>query len=88
MDIKELIKNNRVYFDHYRQGNFYYNLIVPTPQDQIVNEAIPMWAHYDQYQFTVPLEDIGTATLMDQDKAILFMRWIKKALEEKTLIKL
>lgn len=36
--------------------------------------------------FTVPVEDIGQATLMRQDKAITFMRWIRKAIEGGTFI--
>ncbi len=31
--------------------------------------------------FPVPLEDIGNATLLNADKAILFMRYIRKHLE-------
>lgn len=31
--------------------------------------------------FPVPLNDIGTATMNYQDKAILFMRWIRKHID-------
>ncbi len=31
----------------------------------------------DSFQFPVPIEDIGDATLNHHDKAIYFMRWIK-----------
>ncbi len=30
------------------------------------------------FQFPVPLEDTGTATFLAEDKAILFMRYIRK----------
>jgi len=33
------------------------------------------------FLFPVPLTDIGTATLKDTDKAILFMRWIRPHFE-------
>ena len=31
----------------------------------------------DGFQFPVPLADIGTATLLAEDKALFFMRWIR-----------
>lgn len=30
------------------------------------------------FEFPVPLDDIGNATLLTKDKAILFMRYIKR----------
>lgn len=33
------------------------------------------------FLFPVPLSDIGTATMKDTDKAILFLRWIKPYFE-------
>jgi hypothetical protein len=35
----------------------------------------------DGFQFPVPLADIGTATLLAEDKALFFMRWIRRQLE-------
>lgn len=35
----------------------------------------------DGFQFPVPLDDIGTATLAAEDKALFFMRWIRRHLE-------
>ena len=35
----------------------------------------------DGFQFPVPLSDVGTATLLAEDKALLFMRWIRRHLE-------
>lgn len=78
MKISEIItKEHVVGFDSYRAGFFYYNVynINKTPEG-------------DVYQFTVPIEDIGEATLMAVDKAIIFMRWIRKAIESDTLIKI
>jgi hypothetical protein len=34
----------------------------------------------DGFEFPVPLEDIGDATFLAEDKALLFMRYIRKAL--------
>lgn len=79
INIKDLIKNNTVKFDNYRQGFFYYNIIYNPPE---------LFGDMIKYQFSVPLDDIGTSKLLREDKAIIFMRWIRKAIEDKTLIKI
>lgn len=33
------------------------------------------------FEFPVPIEDIGDATFLAEDKALLFMRYIRKHLE-------
>lgn len=78
-ELKELIKKT-AFFDFYRQGHFYYHVSVQNEEDKY---GIPQ-----HWQFPIPLEDIGTATLNDSDKGILFMRWIRKAMAEGTLIKI
>lgn len=35
----------------------------------------------DGFEFPVPLEDTGNAAFNASDKALLFMRWIRKHLE-------
>ena len=83
MSILELIKDNKVTFDSYRAGFFYYNIEVGHVEynQGVITRTSPVIA-----QFTVPVEDIGNATLLKEDKAINFMRWIRKAVEENTLI--
>jgi hypothetical protein len=75
INIKQIVNGNKVFFDSYRQGYFYYKVGVPTENG------------LEAYQFPVPLEDIGTATMLAEDKAITFMRWIRKAMEDKTFIR-
>ena len=101
MNIKDLVKdNNRVMFDSFRQNVFYYRLNrirefteeelkrVPFLIDgMLIDGKEGVKGVLEYYIFTVPLEDIGTATLLAEDKAITFMRWIRKAIENKTLIK-
>jgi len=88
MDIKDLVKGNSVEFDHFRQGVLYYNVI----QRETVN--VPMYDDYyttqkiTKHQFPVPIEDVGSGTMLAHDKAITYMRWIRKAVEDKTLIKI
>lgn len=75
MELKDFVTaSNRVQFDSYRAGIFYYN----------VNHKITL----ETYQFQIPLDDIGNATLFAMDKSVLFMRWIRKSIEDKTFIKL
>lgn len=73
MDIKEIVKDNDVRFARYRQGVAYYTVRVPS-------EGV-------DYTFPVPLSDVGDATLLATDKALVFMRYIRKALEEGTFVK-
>lgn len=75
MNIKDLIKNNTVNFDHYQGGVFYYNV---KNREEI-------------YQFPVPQKDIEATefpTLLAEDKAIYFMRYIRKAISNNQLVEL
>jgi ribosomal-protein-alanine N-acetyltransferase len=72
MDIKDIIRDNQVRFLRFRQGYLYYAVTVPgEPAD---------------YMFPVPVADVGDATLQAQEKAILFMRYIRKAMEEGSFV--
>ncbi len=72
MNIKEIVRDNQVSFFRYRQGVMYYTVKVP--------------GHDKEHMFPVPLSDVGDATLHAQDKAIIFMRYIRKAIEDGTLV--
>ena len=68
-DLKAIVSNdNKASFSHYRDGNFFY---VVTVQDQ-------------KYSFPIPVEDAKGTTLFVEFKAITLMRWIRKALEDRT----
>lgn len=69
-----VVKDNVCYFDSFRAGVFYYNIYK-------VNSDI-------SYQFQVPIEDISGATLKAEEKSVFMMRWIRKSIEDKTLIKM
>jgi hypothetical protein len=71
MNIKDLIKNNTVHIDRYRHQHIYYRI-------SYLGE---------DYTFPVPLEDVQDATLHSEEKAITMMRYIRKAIDEGTLIK-
>ena len=36
------------------------------------------------FYFSVPLEDVGKASMLANDKTIFFMRWIRKQVETNT----
>jgi hypothetical protein len=71
MNLKDIIKENKVYFHFYRANVMYYKVLY-----------METW-----YQFPVPLEDIGGATLLSEDKALIFMRYIRKAIESNEFVK-
>ena len=72
MNITRFVKNNTVQFSRLRHGIAYY-MIKDTESEQV-------------YQFPVNLEDINDATLEATDKAIMFMRYIRKAMEDNTFV--
>lgn len=71
MNIKDIVKDNTVNMLYYRHNIIYFFIVVNN-----VN-----------YSFPVPLDDIGDATLNHSARAITYMWWIRKALEDKTFVK-
>lgn len=78
--ITEIIKDNTVEFLEYRKGYLYYVVSSYLPIDKsMLNQRI-------DYKFPVPIEECGDATFRNKDKAIFFMRYIKRAIEDGTFI--
>jgi hypothetical protein len=71
VNIKNIVKNRTARFSFYRAGYMYYEVVVDG----------------QSYRFPVSLEDLGTATLLVEHKAITLMRYIRKALEDHTFVK-
>lgn len=69
VELKNLVKDRTVIFDRYKDGTMYYTVATEDAT----------------YRFPVPLDDIGTATLLATDKALLFMRYIRKAIDNNEL---
>ncbi len=68
-DLTTIVRDgNKAKFSHYRDGNFFYIVKV---QDQA-------------YSFPIPIEDAKGTALFAEFKAITLMRWIRKAIENKT----
>jgi hypothetical protein len=73
MNIKTLIKDNTVEFLKLRKGFAYYR--ISNPEE-----------HGRCYSFPVPIEDLGDATLLARDRAMLFMRYIRQAIHDRSLV--
>lgn len=84
INIKELIKDNNVYFVDFSDGLFTYKIYQPLPEE-VGNEAEGLKRVY--YTFNVPLEETKGAVMKRVDKAIFYMRWIRKSIKDKTFIK-
>ena len=73
--LKEMVGNGRVVrFEKYHAGNLWYSLRYAHRNAEGRPEG-------HTFAFPVPISDIGDATFLAEDKAILFMRYIRKALE-------
>jgi hypothetical protein len=68
--IVDLIKNNTAKFSHYRKGLLYYYINIDNCT----------------YNFPVPIVDTDDATFSAEDKASMFLRWIRKADETDQLV--
>lgn len=73
MNMMDIVRNNTVRFIRYRHGVAYYGVDVPAS---------------GSYLFPVPLDDVGDATLELEDKAIYFMRYIRRAIGEGSFVPL
>lgn len=74
MSITDFVsKTNFTQFESFRAGVFYYH----------VTHKITL----ERYQFQVPIEDLGGATLNAIEKSVTMMRYIRKSIEDKTFIK-
>jgi hypothetical protein len=68
-DLKTIVGNdNKARFSHYRDGHFFYVV-------KVQGQA---------YSFPIPIEDAKGTTFFAEFKAITLMRWIRKAIEDKT----
>lgn len=73
LKVLDIVKDNTARMLYYRHQVVYYSVLVP-------GENI-------EYSFPVPLEDVQDATLHCEEKAMLLMRYIRKALKDGTFVK-
>jgi hypothetical protein len=73
MTVAEFVKSgNMVHFEYLRSGVMYYSVKNTT------NECV--------FIFPVPISDVGQASMLATDKAITYMRWIRKAIDSKEMV--
>lgn len=71
-NLKEIVKGTYSNLLLYRSGVIYYEVSF--------NE--------EMYQFPVPLEDVGNASLNKVEKSMTLMRYIRKALKNNEFVKI
>ena len=62
MKVKDVVKDCTVKFMCYRDKTLWYKVV---------------GSEYT-FEFPVPIDDVGNATFLDEDKAIYFMRYIRR----------
>ena len=70
--IRHIVRGNTVTFLRFRRGLAFYAVTTPS----------------GTYEFPVDVADVGDATLFAEDRALLFMRYIRRALEAGTFVPL
>lgn len=73
-EVKKYVKDNVVRFSYFRDNTMYYDVV--TPEEETIA------------RFPVDIsnkDEIGTATFNSEMKAILLMRYIRKAIDAGTL---
>jgi hypothetical protein len=76
MKVSEIIKNStEAIFSHYRQGYLYYRITVKEGQSE------------NRYVFPVEIADLGTATVSETEKPITMMRYIRKAIDDGSFVR-
>jgi len=71
--VKELVTGTHVRFTHYRKGELWY---------KVIGQHNPGPGLDPAFTFPVPISDCGEAAFLAEDKALLFMRYIRKHLDE------
>lgn len=68
-------KGNIAKFSYFRDGNLWYTI------NYNFNEVKDEVEYYSTFDFPIPISDTGTATFLATDKAVFFMRWVRKHIE-------
>jgi hypothetical protein len=68
--IVELAKRP-AFFERYQDGKLWYSIKWDGP-----NDTVPL-----RFEFPIPVDDAGGGEFLPTDKALTFMRWIRKHLE-------
>lgn len=72
-------KGYNTFFLYYRQGYLYFEAEAWVKKDGLDSQL-------RTFMFPVEVADLGTATVNSEEKAITMMRYIRKAIEDSTMI--
>jgi hypothetical protein len=73
MKVSDFVAQNKgCKFKYFRQGYLYYTVMAYTGE---------------YFTFPIPINDLGEASVNDVEKSIMLMRYIRKAIEDKTMVK-
>lgn len=76
--LKLIVANdNLVYLTRIFDGQLWYKVSYTDGYGGEPKVGQPIWT----FEFPVPISEIGTATFYPQDRAILFMRYIRKHMQ-------
>ena len=76
-DIKAMVRGTRVYFVRYHEDQLWYRVAYRDDPQSLCGADSPE----KEFEFPVPIADIGGATFLAEDRAILFMRYMRKHLQ-------
>lgn len=71
--LKDLVKDNEVNFVRFHDNQLWYEIRYNYVEAQDAPVSV-----YNKFEFPVPIEDVGNATMLANDKALLFMRYVRK----------
>lgn len=72
MIVSNFVKNNNyATFSRYRKNYMYYTVAAYTGE---------------VFEFPIDIQDLGDATINYKEKALLLMRYIRKAIEDNTMV--
>jgi hypothetical protein len=70
--VKQVVRNNQARFLKYENGNLWYYVLYS--EDDDYNKP-------RQFDFPIPVADAGDGAFLSSDKAITYMRWIRKHID-------
>lgn len=85
MNIKEIVKDSRAVFDHYANGKLFYNIVDNNSFKSTFQIPIDT---IDQKTGRLDTKELGETAFVFEYKAITLMRYIRKAIEDETIIDL
>lgn len=75
MQLRELVRGNTARFSHIHGGTLFYTI-------QEGPEGGPNLAGTKEFTFPVPVEELGGTLVNAEERASVFIKWIRKSLKD------